>query len=128
MGWSWNVVIVQPGPFHSECRTIFKRAIGLNEVARHDPLIQEEAKNLLDKLEVLRGDPWETVQGYATSSFNLAAPMILRIHLFSPISQITDHIDPIDVLVVLSFALLMATAFIRYMATNSFDSMQRRWT
>jgi hypothetical protein len=74
MGWSWNVVIVQPGPFHSECRTIFKRAIGLNEVVKHDPLIQEEAKNLLDGLEVLRGDPWETVQGYATSSFNLAAP------------------------------------------------------
>jgi cytochrome P450 len=64
MGWGWNVVIAQPGPFHSECRTIFKRAIGPNEVVKHDPLIQEEAKNLLGGLEKVRGDPWEVVQSY----------------------------------------------------------------
>ncbi|PVF96201.1 cytochrome P450 [Serendipita vermifera] len=62
MGWGWNVVISQPGPFHSECRTIFKRAIGPNEVVKWDPLIHEEAKNLLDGLEKVRGDPWDVIQ------------------------------------------------------------------
>ncbi|PVF96202.1 cytochrome P450 [Serendipita vermifera] len=61
MGWDWNFIVAQPGPFHSECRAIFKRAIGLNGVTKYDPLIQEEANKLVDGLNDVRGDPWSVV-------------------------------------------------------------------
>jgi cytochrome P450 len=87
MGWGWNVVIAQPGPFHSECRTIFKRAIGPNEVVKHDPLIHEEARNLLDGLEKVRGDPWEVVQSYVT--FPLDCPHeMMHFHILINLSFI----------------------------------------
>ena len=61
MGWSWNVVLAQPGPFHSECRTIFRKAIGQQEMEAHHDLIQEETRNLIPELADVRGDPYEVL-------------------------------------------------------------------
>ncbi|KAG8808842.1 hypothetical protein FRC17_003749, partial [Serendipita sp. 399] len=62
MGWDWNVVLAQPGQFHTDCRTIFKRGIGQVEVAQFEHVIEDETKLLLKQLKELKGDPWTVVQ------------------------------------------------------------------
>jgi len=49
---------MNPGPFHSECRTIFRKAIGPQEASVYDGLIQQEYCSLLDTLRDFQGDPW----------------------------------------------------------------------
>jgi hypothetical protein len=66
MGWDWNFIVAQPGPFLSECRAIFKRAVGTSGVLKYDPLIQEEAKGLVYDLRDLRGDPWSILHRYVS--------------------------------------------------------------
>jgi hypothetical protein len=61
MGWDWNVVLAQPGQFHSECRTIFRKAIGQQEMGAYCDLIQEETQNLIPELGGVRGDPYEVL-------------------------------------------------------------------
>lgn len=61
MGWDWNVVIAQPGEFHSNCRTIYKKAIGQQEMEDHRELIQDETRNLIPELRNFEGDPWEVI-------------------------------------------------------------------
>jgi hypothetical protein len=61
MGWDWNVVLAQPGPFHSACLTIFKRAIGQKEMDAHHDLIQEETQNFISELADVRGDPYQVI-------------------------------------------------------------------
>jgi len=61
MGWDWNVVVAPPGPFHSECRTIFRKAIGQQEMHAHQNLIQEEAYNLIQGLANVQGDPYKVL-------------------------------------------------------------------
>ncbi|CCA74613.1 related to O-methylsterigmatocystin oxidoreductase [Serendipita indica DSM 11827] len=62
MGWNWNVALAQPGGFHTECRTIFKRGIGQKQVARHDAIVVEETQRMLEELANVRGDPWNVFQ------------------------------------------------------------------
>jgi hypothetical protein len=54
--------MVNPGEFHSECRTIFKKTIGQTEVASFDPLILDEAERFVKELSRVAGDPWDVVQ------------------------------------------------------------------
>jgi len=61
MGWDWNVVLAQLGQFHSECRTIFRKAIGQQEMNDHRGLIQEEARKLVSELAGIRGDPYDVI-------------------------------------------------------------------
>jgi hypothetical protein len=64
MGWDWNVVMAQPGQFHSECLTIFRKAIGHQEMSAHQDLIQEETGNLIPELAGVRGDPYKVLLAY----------------------------------------------------------------
>jgi hypothetical protein len=57
-------VIAQPGPFHSECRTIFKRGIGQQEMVAHDGVILDECHKMITALHEFQGDPWEEVHAY----------------------------------------------------------------
>lgn len=54
--------MVDPGQYHSDCRTIFKKAIGQTEVASFDPLILDEAERFVKELAGVAGDPWNVVQ------------------------------------------------------------------
>ena len=58
-------MLSQLGQFHSDCRTILKKAIGQQEMEAHRDLIQEETRNLIPALSNVKGDPWETINSYA---------------------------------------------------------------
>lgn len=61
LGWEWDMVFSDPGQFHSECRTIMKKAIGQNEVVSQDALIQSEAELFVKDMGKVSGDPWDAI-------------------------------------------------------------------
>lgn len=67
MGWDWNFVLANPGQFHSDCRTIFRKAIGQTGVASHHALIMDETERFIRQLAKVEGDPWEIIQSYVSS-------------------------------------------------------------
>ena len=77
MGWDWNVVLAQPGQFHSDCRTIFRKAIGQQEMHAYRDLILEEARNLVPALAGVRGDPYEAIIAFVTLFPNQKARILL---------------------------------------------------
>lgn len=55
------MVFVDPGQFHTDCRTIMKKAVGQNEVVSQDFMIEKEAKEFVKDMGAVNGDPWNTI-------------------------------------------------------------------
>jgi len=62
MGWSWSFIRAQPGQFLTECRTIFRKAIGQQSTAQYQDEFQDEARKLVQALSDVRGDFWSVVR------------------------------------------------------------------
>lgn len=81
--------MAQPGQFHNECRTIFRRGIGQQEMEQHDGVIQEECRNMLKALHEFQGDPWEVIYGLVVSLMIILGFTPLRSAIGAIIIRIT---------------------------------------
>ncbi|CAG7852728.1 SubName: Full=Related to cytochrome P450 CYP2 subfamily-Aspergillus oryzae {ECO:0000313/EMBL:CCA74614.1} [Serendipita indica DSM 11827] len=70
MGWNWNVVVAQPGSYHTNCRTIYKRSIGQTDVAQYEAVIVEEAQRMLEGFRSVQGDPWDVIEDVVGAVLN----------------------------------------------------------
>ncbi|PVF93582.1 cytochrome P450 [Serendipita vermifera] len=62
IGFHWNMPNLQPGPSHSNQRKMLRRAIGPQQVGKHDPMIESAVMKLMTRLSIFQGCPSDLVQ------------------------------------------------------------------